>query len=392
MCCGRRWGKTQLGVDRVIHGALKGRPAGWFAPSYKQTALVWRELLNRLEPVVREVNQQDRRIELIGGGSVDVWSLDSPDAGRGRAYGLVVLDEAAHIPDLEEAWMQNIRPMLTDYRGEAWFLSTPKGTGNFFYTLYNRGNDPEWDDWAAWRMPSATNPYLPADEIEVQRRDMTELAFEQESLAQFVTWAGAVFRGITSCVVTLSALPAVIIGVDWGRTNDYTVFTGLDQTGRVTGIDRFRGIEYELQRGRLAAFWSRMGGKSYIVAEVNNMGGPVVEQIYRDGLPVVGWETTSVSKMRAMENLALAFERGAIGIPDDPVLIGELQAFEGKKLPSGMTRYAAPQGQHDDMVMSLAIAWAGLRAAEDRAKRVFYDPWQNQISQEPPERFEISPI
>jgi hypothetical protein len=42
------------------------------------------------------------------------------------------------------------------------------------------------------------------------------------------------------------------------------------------------------------------------------------------------------------------------------VLIGELQAFEAKSLPSGFTRYAAPEGLHDDMVMSLAIAWSGL--------------------------------
>ena len=65
-------------------------------------------------------------MELLGGGVIEMWSLDSPDSGRGRAYGAVVIDEAAMIPNLEQAW-QAIRPMLTDLQGEAYFLSTPKG-------------------------------------------------------------------------------------------------------------------------------------------------------------------------------------------------------------------------------------------------------------------------
>src|SRR6516165_3942307 len=78
VCCGRRWGKTELGKDRLIHMALQGRPGGWFAPNYKLAAPVWRELQNRLYPVTRDVSQQERRLELRGGGVLDVWSLDSP--------------------------------------------------------------------------------------------------------------------------------------------------------------------------------------------------------------------------------------------------------------------------------------------------------------------------
>ena len=64
-------------------------------------------------------------------------------------------------------------------------------------------------------------------------------------------------------------------------------------------------------------------------------------------------------------------ERGTITIPNDPALIGELQAFEAKPLPSGLTRYAAPEGLHDDCVMSLALAWQGLGTwVEHRAQRV----------------------
>jgi hypothetical protein len=284
-----------------------------------------------------------------------------------------VLDEAALIPNLENAWQESIRPQLTDFQGSAWFLSTPKGVANYFHTLYRRGEDPAQADWASWRMPTSANPHIPAVEIEAAKEDLSELAFSQEYGAAFVSWEGAVFRRILDAVKDPPAnVPAVAIGVDWGRSNDYTVFTGVSTSGQVLAIDRFRGLEYSLQRARLWAFWDRLGRKSWIFAEANSMGGPVIEQLRQDGLPVTGFTTTNASKSAAMESLALAFERGTITIPRDPVLLRQLQAFEARSLPSGLTRYAAPEGLHDDCVMSLALAWQGLgKWVEHRAERTF---------------------
>lgn len=376
LCCGRRWGKTTIAVERLVRPALVGKRTAWFNPTYRSLSDAWRELQRVLAPVIAARNAQDHRLDLHGGGVVECWSLDNPDAGRGRAYDVVVVDEAAVVRDLGEAWEQSIRPMLTDYKGSAWFLSTPKGTANYFHTLYQRGQDPQDQEWASWQRPTTTNPYIAASEIEAMRGDLTDLAFAQEVEAQFVLWAGAVFRRIMDAVKPISKDPAVIIGVDWGRTNDSTVFTALNAAGHVVAIDRFRGLEYTLQRGRLAEFWKRGGGNAWIMAEANSMGGPVVEQLQRDGLPVVPFTTTSASKSAIIEALALAFERGTIVIPNDPVLIGELQAFEAKPLASGMMRYAAPAGQHDDTVMSLAFAWAGLAAPRQQAR--YLDPYQQQ--------------
>ena len=72
---------------------------------------------------------------------------------------------------------------------------------------------------------------------------------------------------------------------------------------------------------------------------------------------ITGVQFTSANKMRMVESLALAFERGTIKIIPDPVLVGELQAFEMKRLPSGTMRYSAPDGMHDDAVMALCLAW-----------------------------------
>lgn len=56
----------------------------------------------------------------------------------------------------------------------------------------------------------------------------------------------------------------------------------------------------------------------------------------------------------------MAFERGDIRIPNDPVLVSELVAYQAERLPSGLLRYGAPSGQHDDTVMALAMAWSAV--------------------------------
>ena len=102
VCCGRRWGKTVLGMDRLIHPALQGKPVAWFAPNYRLLSDVWRELQATLDPVIVKVNQQERRLELHGGGVIEMWSLDSPDSGRGRAYAVAVDSLMDKITQLEQ--------------------------------------------------------------------------------------------------------------------------------------------------------------------------------------------------------------------------------------------------------------------------------------------------
>ena len=389
LCCGRRWGKTLAGMDIVVRAALAGRPVGWFSPTYKYLSDAWRELCSTLNPVTVSRDATEHRLSLIGGGSVEGWTMDHPNAGRGRAYATIVVDEAAMVRDLEQSWTQSVRPTLTDYAGDAWFLSTPQGVANYFYALYQRGQDPEYPDWASWRALSKSNPFLPAEEIESARQDLTELAFAQEYLAEFVTWTGAVFRRITDAVQPINPTFAHMIGVDWGRVNDYTVFVAVSAEGHVVGIERSRGVEYEIQRGRLAEFWKRMGSRARILAEQNSVGEVIIGQLQRDGLPVHPFQTTGASKAAIIDALVLAFERGTIRIPNDAALIGELQAFEAVKTPSGMMRYSAPEGLHDDMVMALAFAWAGLVAGVPQQQ--YWDPAQAGIV-DTYRPYQISPI
>jgi predicted phage terminase large subunit-like protein len=191
LACGRRWGKTTFGIERLVKPALEGYPVAWFSPTYKMLSEVWRTFSTTLRPVIKRVNAQEHRLELVTGGIVDMWSLDSPDVARGRKYKRVAVDEAAMIRALLEAWQQVIRPTLADYEGEADFYSTPKGF-NDFHELFKLGE--QGGDWAAWQMPTTENPYIKASEVEAMRAEMMGHIFEQEILARFVALDGALFK------------------------------------------------------------------------------------------------------------------------------------------------------------------------------------------------------
>jgi hypothetical protein len=42
LACGRRFGKTTFGIERLVRPALEGYPVAWFSPTYKMLSEVWR--------------------------------------------------------------------------------------------------------------------------------------------------------------------------------------------------------------------------------------------------------------------------------------------------------------------------------------------------------------
>ena len=362
LAAGRRWGKTRLGVSECLDVAIDGGRAWWVAPSYKMSGVGWRPLARLGVKLGAEVRRGDRQILLANGGEVAVRSADDPQSLRGEGLDFAVIDECAFIS--EPAWTEALRPALSDRQGGALFISTPKGR-NWFWRLWMRGQDAGQGEYASWRFPTSANPFIEASEIEAARTQLPERVFQQEYLAEFIDDAGGVFRRVMDAATAEQQQQAVaghqyIIGVDWGKSNDFTVLTVLDtHENAVVYVDRFNQIDYAVQVGRLQALAERFR-PDRIIAEQNSMGDPLLEQLGRMGLPVQGFMTTNASKAGIIEGLALAFERGEIRIPNDPTLIGELQGYEMERLPGGTFRYSAPEGLHDDMVMSLALAWSGV--------------------------------
>jgi len=362
LACGRRWGKSLMGSLACVTGGLRGGRTWWVAPSYKMATVGWRAIarLGRQVPGA-QVRLSEMLVTFPGGGSVQVRSADDPQSLRGEGLTLAVLDECAFMREV--AWTEALRPALSDKLGGALFISTPAGR-NWFWRLWMRGQDAAERDWRSWRFPTRDNPYIAPSEIEAARRDLPERIFQQEYEAEFLESSGEVFRRVLDAATATGMEPQpgrqYVMGVDWAKSADFTALTVMDVAAReVVALDRFNQIDYAVQRGRLQALAGRYRVDA-IIAESNSIGEPIIEQLQRDNLPVRGFVTTNATKAQIIEALALAFEQGTIRILSDPVLIGELQAYEMERLPSGMTRYGAPEGMHDDTVMSLALAWSAV--------------------------------
>lgn len=180
---GRRFGKTEMAKE-LSSIALDGKYIGFWAPTYKDLHEVWNELKYTYYEVIQEKNEQVKQLVLITGGKIDMWSMEDPNSGRGRRYHRAIMDEFAKAKKNKEAWQETIRPTLTDFKGDAWFLSTPKGKRNYFYELGLKAR--ELEDWSYWHMTSYDNPYLDPNEIDEAKKQLDDTTFRQEYLAEDV--------------------------------------------------------------------------------------------------------------------------------------------------------------------------------------------------------------
>jgi phage terminase large subunit-like protein len=362
VAAGRRFGKSRLGSALCVAEAAlhKGR-AWWVAPSYPIATVGWR-MIKRLSGRIPGVSirEGDHTVEFPGGGEVRVRSADNPDSLRGDGLDLVVLDECAFIK--KEAWTEALRPALSDRQGKALFISTPRGR-NWFWEVYQRGVRGE-EGWQSFSYPTNLNPYMMQCEIAAAERDLPEMIFRQEYNAEFIDDQGGVFRRVQEAA-TLEPQAyqegrQYVAGVDVASSVDFTVVSVFDVEAReMVLMDRFNRVDYPVLINRLAAIYDRYHLTSMVV-ESNSIGRPVIDELVARGLNIVPFNTTSATKQSIIQSLQSAFENRQIRVLNEPVLVGELLSFEAKRNASGSFSYSAPDGMHDDCVMSLAIAWSGL--------------------------------
>lgn len=358
VACGRRWGKTVLGLVMAIEAARRGKRVWWVTPNYGMAFYPWRDLKATLQNEWIAKNESARHIDLEGGGSITVKSADEPDSLRGVGLDLLIIDEAAFVK--EEAWTHALRPALSDRKGRVLLISTPRGQ-NWFWHLYQRGVDPLHPDWEAWTAPASANPIIDDDEIAEAKSLLAERVFRQEYLAEFLESGGTVFSKVRQAADAPSGSApqpdhTYLMGVDFGRYEDMTAAAVIDRdTGQMVALDRFNEIDWQLQRDRLAAL-ARAWRVETIHAEANAMGEPNIEALRQAGLDVEAFVTTRLSKATLIEGLVKAIQEREIHLLPDEVLIGELESYAYTYTSSG-TSYGAPPGRHDDTVIALALAW-----------------------------------
>lgn len=202
VCAGRRSGKSLYVVhdtkDGIVTDFVLPQQHVWVvAPTYDLTSRVWNEVyhlaISKFKPIIQRIHNTkgNFRLETALGTRIEAKSADEPEKLVGVGLTKIIVDEAALVK--QKAWNQSLRPTLIDHKGKALFISTPKGK-NWFWELYQKGQQKEEMDWKSWRFTSFENGYLDRNELTEITKDMPEFEYRQEILAEFEETAEQIFR------------------------------------------------------------------------------------------------------------------------------------------------------------------------------------------------------
>jgi len=383
ICAGRRWGKSAVcaylvvrtflqGLMDVEDGKRKSVKIWIVAPTYDLSKkvfdyvvtflLAWdksysKYIKNRPYPTVRF--------------SHNVWiecrSADNPKGLLGEELDFLIIDEAANV--VQSIWYDYLMP-ATAAKGrncQTIFISTPRGK-NWFYELYLKAKDTK----SAFHFTSKDGVSITEKEWQRLKENSPHDYFSQNYEATFLENAVSVFRKVRDIIGDCLHEPEVyhryVIGVDLAQIEDFTVLTVIDkQTHNVVALDRFQKIPYPLQIDRIEQL-ARRYNQAKVIVELNAIGIAVADELRAREVNVQDFRTVGTisediekagSKEKMVNKLAVDIEQRNLTIPDDKILIDELEAYAYEITPSGHYRYGAPEGYHDDAVISLALAnWA----------------------------------
>lgn len=375
LACGRRWGKTALSSLLAVKEAADIERVGWFAPSHKQTMEGWRYMRSLVGdlPGVKML-ESEREIHFPGGGFVECRTTDDPDRLRGGGWGLAILDECQYMD--ARVWPEIIRPALMDRSGRALFISTPCGQ-DWFYKLYRMGADGV-PGWAAWQFPSHDNPAISRAELEQASLGITDRAYQQEILAQFLPDGGGVLRNVRACSIRAPEMGHAgrryitfwDTALGTSDFNAVSVFRKEGQTLIQVYADRWGELPYTIIQSRISGL-RQYPGMLYVDITGTNVHRHASVQatagLVGPSVSVRGYTFDNARKEEMTDNMALRLETGGVELLDPDQCTGdmrsavvaqvdELEAWSSRKLPSGLTRYAGPEGTHDDMAVATMAA------------------------------------
>jgi len=374
---GRRFGLTSGGALYCIESTLSGR----------KKKVLWVDTINRnldlyveryFEPVLKQIpahlwtwRQVKKEMEIQGPDGrayIDFRSADSPESAEGYGYDLIFLNEAGIILNDESLWYNTVSPMTLDYPDcEVIIGGTPKGRNLFFKLAKKAQEDPKWE---YFHYTTYRNPYLDEDMIDELADGMPEHVRKQEIFAEFLESGGSVFRNVKNCIRGSLEEPmpgkSYKAGVDLARKRDYTVVTVLDNNNHLVAYERFTNINWATQKERIKGLLKKYNAPALV--DSTGVGDPIVSDLQDAGLSVEPFNFTAKSKVQLIDNLIVGTEQGEVTFPEIPELINELELFE-YDLTSLSVKYSAPEGFHDDFVISLALAY---QMASHRPFQYFY--------------------
>jgi len=399
IACGTKTGKTFGGAIAILHALFHHTQSinRWVAPIYSQSKIGYRYCSKFLP---KEIKGRDgKRIKLPVQSSesptplirhtqkdsrLEFWHANDPESLEGEGTKFNVFDEAAKYRNGDEVY-SSVKTTCTKTQGKILALSTPLGRSNWFYKRWKKAREIMLYELKnglpitaiALQAPSYINPTISVEVFKDMFKKMPLRLFEQYVEAKFLDFSG-IFENIIPCTdyseIVIIGLDEsffylhssskmrdrVVIGVDWGKKTDYTVFTAIrchESVARVVGLMRFRRISYKHAITKLKEFIDCFDEVMSSTHDQTGVGEALDDHM--DDIDISGEVFTNANKNDWVNNLILAFQEKKILIPDCFILRDELDAYIMKITSTGKFAFMADplSGKHDDMISSLLLTY-----------------------------------
>lgn len=351
--CGRQSGKSYLAKCIALRYMADGKKVAYFCHKFDLSKTFYNELLALLpQGLIKRQNSSSLSIELVTGGKIAFYSGKATDTIRGNTLHLVLVDEAAFYPDLEQTYNEHISPTLARYNGDIVFLSSPCGRG-YFHSLYTKGVEGE-SGYQSWHFTCYDNPHLSAEYLAQKKAELPSAIWKQEYLAEEMSNADNPFGtdNINANVAEISKLPSVCFGIDIargkGENGDWTVICGVDKNNHVSYLDRFQAPYWQI-KNKIA----NLPPDTLKILDSTGVGDPIEEELVMTVKNLQGFKFTATSKPQLMIELIKDVEQGTIKYPLS--VAGEMHNFQYIYSGSGHIKYAAAKNFKDDQIMALAL-------------------------------------
>ena len=339
----------------------------YISPTFQLGIKVYTEITKMLEGkgVIKKANASTLTIETIYGSTLQCHSIEAYTSIRGTTVsGILVMDECAYYPDLlpngEEPFSNVIYPIIKARKPKVLCISTPRGKRGMYWQLYLRAVDKE----KGYREITSTifdDSLVSESEINEIKRNISDIAFRQEFLVEFLDSSLTFFKGYQDCFsdFTFNEKEKIHIGVDLAANGeDATVVTLINESMQVKQyvIEGTLDVKYN----KIANIINSVPNLVAAYLENNGVGTPMINEIkrlIRHRSKIYEWTTTNSSKEEIVSDMAVKIANKEIHFNnDDAGLFAELGSFIVKYTKSGRMQFEAQSGKHDDKVLSACIA------------------------------------
>jgi phage FluMu gp28-like protein len=350
------------------------------APSLRQSMIMGdcvQDHLNSLPGNLHDalIDKQQRTVTRFKNSSRIVILPNSPQLLRGYTAHKVILEECNFFPADELVVQSVIYPMLATTDGTLVAASTPWNKDSVFYHMCQNN---EFSKHVATCDDVVKAGIIKQEFIDRMRVELPYERFQREFEAEFVedidTWLTQSL--IVGCIDSQLQLydfqdqprGQFYAGVDFGKEQDFSVVLVADKTEpvlRIVHVHRFPlKTEYASIIGYVKSLQDRWQAIRAVYADITGVGGYIVEDMVRSGIQSVQGITFTVQSKEEMATIMREKMRsGEVKIPyvparrlEDVDLTAELNIEKYELMKTGHIRFSHPEGGHDDVFWSAALA------------------------------------